>query len=121
MQIENIIKSLRRMAVNTGTLNCLGCGFEHNCGIHGCRVLREAADKLDELQKEKEALVADLKKLEETGKMCILCSHCCAGGKPIYQQSDDYLEYCTSCDEGYSNFSWRGAPDERTDSGLLEE
>lgn len=56
MQTENIIKSLRRMAVNTGTLNCLGCGLEHNCGIHGCRVLREAADKLDELQQENDAL-----------------------------------------------------------------
>lgn len=56
MQIENIIKSLRRMAANTGTLNCLGCGFEHNCGIHGCRVLKEAADKLDELQRENDAL-----------------------------------------------------------------
>lgn len=56
MQIENIIKSLRRMAVNTGALNCLGCGFEHNCGIHGCRVLREAADKLNELQRENDAL-----------------------------------------------------------------
>ena len=56
MQIENIIKSLRRMAVNTGALNCLGCGFEHNCGIHGCRVLREAADRLDELRRENDAL-----------------------------------------------------------------
>lgn len=56
MQIENIIKSLRRIAVNTGTLNCLGCGFEHNCGIYGCRVLREAADKLNELQRENDAL-----------------------------------------------------------------
>lgn len=56
MQTENIIKSLRRMAVNTGALNCLGCGFEHNCGIHGCRVLREAADRLDELRRENDAL-----------------------------------------------------------------
>lgn len=56
MQTENIIKSLRRMAVNTSALNCLGCGFEHNCGIHGCRVLREAADKLEELQQENDAL-----------------------------------------------------------------
>ena len=45
-------------------------------------LLDEAADRLEQLQKEKEALVADLKKLEETGEMCILCSHCCAGGKP---------------------------------------
>lgn len=56
MQTENIIKSLRRMAVNTSALNCLGCGFEHNCGIHGCRVLREAADRLEELQQENDAL-----------------------------------------------------------------
>ena len=85
-------------------------------------LLDEAADKLEQLQKE--ALVADLKKLEEKGELstlCILCSHCYAGGKPIYQPSDDYLEYCTSCDEAYSNFEWRGTPDERTDSGLLEE
>ena len=44
-------------------------------------LLDEAAARLEQLQKEKEALVADLKKLEETGEMCILCSHCCAGGK----------------------------------------
>lgn len=61
-------------------------------------LLDEAADRLEQLQKEKEALVADLKKLEETGEMCIFCSHCCAGGRPIYQQSDDYLEYCTPCE-----------------------
>ena len=47
MKTQEIIKTLRRMAVNTGTLNCLGCGYEHNCGVHGCRVLREAADRLD--------------------------------------------------------------------------
>lgn len=56
MKTQEIIKTLRRMAVNTGTLNCLGCGYEHNCGVHGCRVLREAADKLDELQRENDAL-----------------------------------------------------------------
>lgn len=58
MKTPEIIKALRRLKVNTGAfaLNCLGCGFEHNCGIHGCRVLREAADKLDELQRENDAL-----------------------------------------------------------------
>ena len=86
-----------------------------------CPWVQNAQRGSGQLQKEKEALVADLKKLEETGEMCILCSHCCAGGKPVYQQSEDYLEYCTSCDEGYSNFEWRGAPEEKTDSGLLEE
>lgn len=70
MQTENIIKSLRRMAVNTGALNCLGCGFEHNCGIHGCRVLREAADRLEELQQENDALFrAAMDNRKESGLM----------------------------------------------------
>lgn len=69
MQTENIIKSLRRMAVNTGTLNCLGCGFEHNCGIHGCRVLREAADRLEGLQLENNSLfqIAMQDSIKESG------------------------------------------------------
>ena len=32
----------RRLKVQTGSLACLGCGREHNCGIHGCAILREA-------------------------------------------------------------------------------
>lgn len=30
------------------TLNCLGCGYEHNCGIHGCAVINEAIRRLQE-------------------------------------------------------------------------
>ena len=30
-------------------------------------------------------------------------------------------EEVPDCDEGYSNFEWRGAPEEKTNSGLLEE
>lgn len=46
MNIKELINSLNRLKVQTGSLACLGCGHEHNCGIHGCAVLREAADKL---------------------------------------------------------------------------
>lgn len=65
MKTQEIIKALRRLKVNTGAfaLNCLGCGYEHNCSTHGCRVLREAADRLEELQKENDALIS--KMLEE--------------------------------------------------------
>ena len=70
MKTQEIIKALRRMAVNTGTLNCLGCGYEHNCGVHGCRVLREAADRLDELQRENDALFrAAMDNRKESGLM----------------------------------------------------
>lgn len=28
---------------------CLGCGYEHNCSVHGCRILRDSADRLERL------------------------------------------------------------------------
>lgn len=70
MKTQEIIKALRRMAVNTGTLNCLGCGYEHNCGVHGCRVLREAADRLEQLQTENDVLFrAAMDSRKESGLM----------------------------------------------------
>lgn len=41
---RELARRLRQMAVTTGALNCLGCGYEHNCGVHGCAVLSRAAD-----------------------------------------------------------------------------
>lgn len=49
IEIDDIIQTLCRMATETGSLNCLGCGHEHNCGFHGCAVLMEAAAKLEDL------------------------------------------------------------------------
>lgn len=42
MRDEDLLAALRRLKVQTGSLACLGCGREHNCGIHGCTILREA-------------------------------------------------------------------------------
>lgn len=49
MDVNEIIAALRRMKVNTGSLVCLGCGHEHNCGVRGCAILREAADALERM------------------------------------------------------------------------
>lgn len=49
IEIDDIIQALRRMATETGSLNCLGCGYEHNCSLRGCTVLMEAAEKLEQL------------------------------------------------------------------------
>lgn len=72
MKTQEIIKALCRLKVNTGAfaLNCLGCGYEHNCRIHGCRVLREAADRLEQLQAENDALFrAAMDSRKESGLM----------------------------------------------------
>ena len=46
MKTDELIKSLQSLKVQTGSLACLGCGHEHNCGVHGCAIAREAAVRL---------------------------------------------------------------------------
>lgn len=43
---KELARRMREMAVNTGALNCLGCGYERGCGVHGCAVLKCSADLL---------------------------------------------------------------------------
>lgn len=40
------------LCVQTGSLACMGCGYEHNCGVHGCAILREAGERLREQDEE---------------------------------------------------------------------
>ncbi len=47
MSDRELIAALRRLKVETGSLACVGCGYVHNCGIHGCRILREAVAWLE--------------------------------------------------------------------------
>lgn len=63
MTTEELLKALARLRVETGSLACLGCGYEHNCGVHGCALLSEAWDKLDYLRRRKDALYDEVKEL----------------------------------------------------------
>ena len=49
MKNEEILTALRRLKVETGSLVCMGCGREHDCGIHGCQIVREAAELIEKL------------------------------------------------------------------------
>lgn len=48
MSDRELIAALRRLKVETGSLVCLGCGYEHDCGIHGCAILRKAIAWLEQ-------------------------------------------------------------------------
>ena len=50
MTDKELITALKRMMVETGSLICMGCGYEHNCGIHGCAIIREAAVRLEKMR-----------------------------------------------------------------------
>ena len=52
MRDQELVNELRRLKVETGSLACMGCGHEHNCGIHGCAIIHAAADRLEELSEE---------------------------------------------------------------------
>lgn len=65
MKTDELIKALGRLKVQTGSLACLGCGHEHNCGVHGCAIMREAAVRLNlyeyslkQVAKERDTLLA---------------------------------------------------------------
>lgn len=47
MTPNNLVSALRRLRVETGSIACLGCGFEHGCSVHGCAIIREAADLIE--------------------------------------------------------------------------
>lgn len=48
MNTKELIEALGQLKVQTGSLVCLGCGHEHNCGLHGCALIREAVTQLIE-------------------------------------------------------------------------
>ena len=49
MKIEKLCRALRQMKVETGSFACFGCGYENSCGVRGCALIREAADRLEQL------------------------------------------------------------------------
>lgn len=48
MNDKGLLAALGRLKVETGSLACMGCGYEQNCGVHGCAVLRAAEERLRE-------------------------------------------------------------------------
>lgn len=46
MANEELIQALDRLKMQTGSLACLGCGYEYSCTERGCRILREAVEQL---------------------------------------------------------------------------
>ena len=99
MRDQELVSAIRRLKVETGSLACMGCGHARNCGVSGCAVMREAADRIANqrthiaaLQQEIEKLrgqnrqlmlernyvisiIADIRKDGKTW-MCQYCAHC---------------------------------------------
>ena len=101
MKTDELIKALGRLKVQTGSLACLGCGYEHNCGLHGGAIMREAAVRLslyehalEQVAKERDTLLAQLKRLGG-------CMGCIGHMNPE-------ARLCTDCDETFCAWQWNG-------------
>ena len=63
MRDQELVNAIRRLKVETGSLACMGCGHEHNCGVSGCAVMREAADRIANQSNHIAALQQEIEKL----------------------------------------------------------
>lgn len=63
MKDQELVNAIRRLKVETGSLACMGCGHEHNCGVSGCAVMREAADRIANQSTHIAALQQEIEKL----------------------------------------------------------
>ena len=61
MTYKELYKALSALAVETGSLPCLGCGYSDNCGIKGCAILRAAAETIRQLRHQNDLLSAEIK------------------------------------------------------------
>lgn len=71
-----LIEALRRLSVQTGSIACLGCEYEHDCGIHGCAIICAARERLEELTASPWISVNDRLPEDEQGVLVI------ASGRP---------------------------------------
>lgn len=56
MDYETTMEALKRLKVETGSLACSGCGKEHNCGVHGCAIIRDALEHMEAAREKVEVL-----------------------------------------------------------------
>lgn len=68
MRDSELVSAIRRLKVETGSLACMGCGHEHNCGVSGCAVMREAADRIANQSTHIAALQQEIEKLRGQNK-----------------------------------------------------
>lgn len=95
MKTDELIEALGRLKVQTGSLVCLGCGHEHNCGLYGCALLREAEKQLyaleHALRRTRQQRNAALKQLKR-----IAACETCKNNQPSGEDDG----HCTACMTG---------------------
>ena len=64
--VDEVVKNLKQLCVETGSLACFCCGHEHNCSTKGCAILRDAADRLEQQEQRIAELEAENEHIRQT-------------------------------------------------------
>lgn len=65
MNRARLIHELNHLKVQTGSLACIGCQHEDNCGIKGCAIIQAAVEQLEALQGFEEWIQKQAKKTSD--------------------------------------------------------
>lgn len=103
MRCDELLKALDRLSVETGSLACLGCGYEHNCGVQGCAILRAARETI--------LRPVSREKAKQAWPPCSQCKplidmdvECFSVGTADGRMFD--VNYCTKCGRPMSDIAW---------------
>lgn len=103
MDYKATVRAVKALKVERGSLSCLGCRYEDNCTLHGCAILRNAADHMEaalanhdhltalldqteaalnaatvraeQAERERDAAVEDLRQMCVGGNTCAFCKY----------------------------------------------
>lgn len=64
MSDKELIQALRPLAVRD-KFQCLGCGYEHRCSTHGCAIIKQAVERLEQLTGPEPNIPLTLEELRE--------------------------------------------------------
>lgn len=111
MADKKLLKALGHLSVETGSLACLGCGWEHDCGTNGCAILRNVRLALEEEEaragEAEKALAAAVRDMEALALIVRQRTdhdtECC----PFCKYDGPEEDYCPGW-EGEECFRWRG-------------
>lgn len=100
MNRKELIKALKRLKVETGSLACMGCGHEHNCSVSGCAIIRAAVEELEEFAKQ--YTPTPPKRSSRDGMGYTYYDYCCPQcGRRIAYEPEAYKhkheKYCFRC------------------------
>ena len=104
MTNEELIQALDRLKVQTGSLACLGCGYEHSCTTKGCQILREAAEQLSApVIKTQESVIKTRESVIKTrAEILEAAGRCVTGGRDKeYGEPEDSFDLIAQLWEPY--------------------